>query len=198
MRNIIIDFDNTLVNSSETALQISGLLKDKKFDSNLLEWGFTPYASTDEERNKCLKIFSDDSFYERLQLYPGCKQALNYLSNSYSLILCSKRPENGYDKCIKYMKDAKIYDYFSNIVFVDNFDKSIVGSSNDIIIDDKIETLLGNRYLKILFGNFKYQVTDMMEILASDDNTYLDIFSSMIHISDWDSITKEIISKENN
>lgn len=186
---LIVDFDNTLVNTAETAIKL--IKNNSNFDNSKLEWDFAPFVN-DSERDECLKLFSDPIFYQTLQAYPDAKDVLSHISaKGYKIILCSKRPENGYDLCIKWLKLNSFYDLFDDIVFINTFDKSIIGGKKDVILDDKIECMGGERIKKLLYGDFKYQGTDIKKLIPSKQGLqyYTD---SMAIVPTWQDVSREL------
>lgn len=158
-RQLIIDADNTLVNSSETIIDIFRRSNKNipKFDSKILNWDFSPYLNTPQMQKLAVTKFETQDFYDNLSLFPNALVVLERLKENFEIIICTKPMRNSIE-----MKEQFIKNYIPHdrIVFLmqDDFDKSFIGKKDSIIIDDKIECLMGgDRTLRILYGEYGYQ-----------------------------------------
>ena len=96
-KTIVIDFDNTLVNSSETILRFL-YWKNRhktnntfKYNSTILKWDFAPYAKTEEDTNFCKSQFNNQRFYDELEPMKGALETLRELHKKYRIVVCSNR-----------------------------------------------------------------------------------------------------------
>ena len=163
MLDLIIDFDNTIADSSKRVydmfLKHHNLPENSPFDYSKLKWGFEPYVTSEEDKRECLSYFDDEDFYSELTwIDEYAKDAIKCLHNKeYNIIICSKRNKNAYAPLLDWLDQNMPCEY--QTCFVSTFDKGMVGRRNSIIIDDKPTCLIGNldRSKKILFGNYGYQ-----------------------------------------
>ncbi|MCF0124812.1 MAG: hypothetical protein HUJ68_03495 [Clostridia bacterium] len=166
--DLIIDFDNTIGNSSQAAIDVFCQKHNRtpiKLERNKLQWDWAPYLSP-EEAKETLKYFALPEMYAALDFVdeyfiPVIKQ----LSEKYNIIICSKRDKGCYTPLVEWLETNMPCEYAT--CFVSTFDKSFVGRPGSIIIDDKPRCLLGNndRSLKILFGTWKYTALEALDIL---------------------------------
>lgn len=170
MTEIVIDFDNTIANSSVTALRHAPILRSTSYKGSLikdlsldhfqrnLEWNFKPYT---DDPKQVVDFMSSDAFWKYLQPMPGCVEFLEKHYNVDKLYLCSCRAHNNYTPLLDWLDEKKLSQYFTDIVLLttNSFDKSIVSGKDRIIIDDQPRCLQGEWKRKILFGDWKYQIT---------------------------------------
>ena len=144
-RTIVIDFDNTLVNSSETILRMLYWKNRHKtnnmfsYNPNILKWDFTPYAKTEEDTNFCKAQFNNQKFYDELEPMEGALEALRELHKNYRIVICSNRNVENIEMFVTTVRNL-FGDVIDDIIpIIDNFDKSLVKAH--IRIDDKIECM---------------------------------------------------------
>lgn len=160
-RTIVIDFDNTIVNSSETILKFlywKNRYKTNntfKYDSTILNWDFTPYAKTEEDIKFCKAQFNNQKFYDELEPMEGALEALRELHKKYRIVICSNRNVENIEMFVTTIRNL-FGDVIDDIVpLIDEFDKSIVKAY--IRIDDKIECMRKDcSSFNILFGEYGY------------------------------------------
>lgn len=160
-RVLIVDFDNTLVNSSETILRMLYWKNRHKtnntfgYNPNILKWDFTPYAKTEEDTNFCKAQFNNQRFYDELEPMKGALEVLRELHKNYRIVICSNRNVENIEMFVTTVRNL-FGDVVDDIIpIIDSFDKSIIKA--DIRIDDKIECMM-NDYssFNILFGDYGY------------------------------------------
>ena len=167
-----MDFDSTIVNSSETILKMYEKKKGVKLNYNLskLLWNFEPYILKDDFK-WAVSQFSQQEFYDNLELIPDCYKILEELSKDYEIIICTKKEPVAVPMNDKWIKDK--LPFIKRVVYLsqDDFNKSYV--SGDIIINDNADCLIGgNRELRILFGNYGYQVDKNIDGITRCENWY--------------------------
>src|SRR5574344_1561599 len=161
--DIVIDFDNTLVNSSEAVFKLCEKEFGHKINYNMkdLKWDFGPYIVNEKEF--CRKAFASKDLYKEISFIDEYAKdtVLKLLNdNRFNPIICSKRDLGGFDPIVEWLEDNGLKGI--KYAFVSSYDKSFVGSSNSIIIDDKPDAIMnGTRLERILFGDYGYQKDEM-------------------------------------
>lgn len=193
-RDLIIDFDGTIADSSK---RIYDLFKERhrlngmpQFQRENLKWNFAPYITEKEDRMECLSYFSDPWMYEFLDWTDEyAKDVIAELSKTYNIIICSKREKGAYEPLLEWLERNMPCEY--QTCFLSAFDKGMVGRRGSVIIDDKPSCLLGNkdRYKKILFGNYGYQQD---EILEMDFTKVKDLNENLVKCNTWKDVLKEL------
>lgn len=156
-KTILIDFDGTIANSGETIIKMYNKEFKKnnnvKYKNKRLEWDFAPYID-EQDLKWALFKFTEQKFYDELELIPKYKEVLEVLNEKYELIICTKKHPLAVPMNDEWIKNK--LPFIKKVIYLrqDGFDKSFI--KGDIIIDDKIECLYGDRDLKILFGEYKY------------------------------------------
>jgi 5'(3')-deoxyribonucleotidase len=191
-KDLIIDFDNTIANSSKRAYDMfKKNHKDVlKFSKSKLRWGFQPYANSDEERAEMLSYFSCEEFYKKLKWIDHyTKKAIKKLSKKYNIIICSMRNKNAYTPLIEWLEKNMPCEY--QTCLLSSYDKGIVGRKGSIIIDDKPSCLTGNKHRskKILFGTWGYQFD---ELNSMSDKDYDKFSKKLVQCKTWKDVVKEI------
>ena len=186
-RTIVIDFDNTLVNSSETILRMLYWKNRHKtnntfrYNPNILKWDFTPYAKTEEDIKFCKSQFNKQKFYDELEPMEGALEVLRELHKDYRIVVCSNRNVENVEMFITTVRNL-FGDVIDDIVpLIDNFDKSIIKCH--IRIDDKIECMMNDdNSFNILFGNYGYNKKadeDYFDVRAFSWNDVLEIIKNI-------------------
>lgn len=156
-KRILIDFDSTIANSVESIIKLYSkrIKKDINFQVEKLQWDFTPFIPP-EDLEWALNQFTQPQMYEILKPIENSIEVLRRMSEKYELVIVTnKHPKaaNINQEWInKYFKGI-----FNKVIFINqsDLDKSLI--EGDIIIDDKIENILGGtREYRILFGNTAY------------------------------------------
>ena len=189
-RILCIDFDNTLVNSSETILRMFYWKNRHKsnntfnYNSKFLNWDFTPYAKTEEDIEFCKSQFNKQKFYDELEPMEGVLEVLRELHKNYRIVICSNRNVENTEMFITTVRNL-FGDVIDDIVpLIDEFDKSIIRA--DIRIDDKIECMEKDySSWNILFGDYGYNQNpeygwdyktstweDVLEVVRTIENNY--------------------------
>lgn len=179
--NLIIDFDNTLADSAATTIQHTWDSHPATYegytycDYDLL-WNFDPFVK-DEHKAETLDYMSTESFFENLPVahangedpeiaLESLKNCLTRLSKNFNLVLCTNRDGISFEYVKTWLKAKGIFDLFSTLICVSNFDKSII--QGEVIIDDKVECLLdGDRKIRIPFGGYRYTKDDIYDNLRA-------------------------------
>ena len=201
-KRILIDFDNTIANSSECIVRMmqwkNRYNPNTSFYYNPSEilWDFSPYAKTEEDKKWCLSQFTSQKFYDNLDLIEGCKEVLEELHKDYEIIICSKKCKEAMEMCMTWIQNNLEKGlHYDSVIFVSGFnDKSYIKA--DIIIDDRLESLdCENKDIAIHFGNYGY---NQLENLTEKDNEVLTKWwISKIYVADtWKEVLGLIRNNE--
>lgn len=96
MRLLFIDIDNTVANLIGSYLNYYNKEFDAKFNLDCLDtfdqYDFACYTSRDreeksynEEKDKMIKIFNSDNFWDRLPLFENAKEVIHKLSSEWDI-----------------------------------------------------------------------------------------------------------------
>ena len=154
---ILVDWDNTILNTSVTVPSIWNYLHPTKqvkvLKAEEVKWDFSNVLEeTDVSLKELLSIFDYKYFYNHAIFIDGAIETINELSRNNEVVIVSKHVDSRKELTTKYINyllpNVQIH-------FVDRFeDKKNINA--DIIIDDKLECLGGVQTLSILFGNYEY------------------------------------------
>lgn len=191
-KDLVIDFDNTIANSSKRAYD---MYKEHHkniddFSRTQLKWGFQPYANTDEERHEMLSYFSTKEFYEKLEwVDPYAKKAIQDLSEKYNIIVCSMRHRDSYTPLIDWLEKNMPCEY--QTCLLSSYDKGMIGRKGSIIIDDKPSCLRGNndRSKRILFGIWGYQYDELRGMSSKEAKEFN---KKLVRCETWKDVIKEL------
>lgn len=192
-RDLIIDFDGTIADSSKRIYELFNKNHKKKglpFEREKLKWNFEPYITNLKDKMECLSYFGEYEMYKSLEWVDEyAKDALAELSKHYNIIICSKREPGAYDLLLSWLEDNMPCPY--ETCFISTFNKGMVGRRGSIVIDDKPQCLLGNkdRHKKILFGNYGYQQD---EILDMDFGQTEELNENLVRCNTWKDVLKEL------
>lgn len=154
---ILVDWDNTILNTSVTVPSIWNYLyptrQVKILKAEEVKWDFSNVLEgTDVSLKELLSMFDYKYFYNHAVYVDGAIETINELSKEHEITIVSKHMDSRKElttKCTNYLLPNV------QIQFVDRFeDKKNINA--DIIIDDKLECLGGVQALSILFGNYEY------------------------------------------
>lgn len=192
-KTIIVDVDNTLVNSSETILDIykdeMSVSDDIKYTKNHL-WDFEGLIPR-SYLERALELFGEDKFYDKLKFIPYADKVMNRLNSKYNVKICSVHDEKTADKKINWLKNNLPFLNDENIIILPyskGFNKSKV--TGDIIIDDKMDCLFGNREMKLLFGEYGY---NQYENLSKENKLLYNTSNNIIRVENWKVIESLLI-----
>lgn len=183
-KTIIVDVDSTLTNSVETIFdiykeQINPGDKDKECHNDYL-WNLKGLIP-EEYSKSAIELFDKQIFFDRLQLLPNALSVMKRLSRRYNIKICSVHNlETAHMKEDFLRKNLPFIDDIIFLPHTSNFDKSSV--KGDIIIDDKVKCLKGDRDTKILFGNYKY---NKLEYMTQEERKIYMFDSSIIRAENW-------------
>ena len=164
-QKIVLDFDDTLVKSSE---QIIRMINQKyglnKTIEDLTDWGYTsiyPSLTTKE----ITEFYSDEKFFKEVEWNEGVKSFLLEFKNDYKFIICSKGSKQNL-----YLKGLFLINWFIQLGIIDwefkgietnddsdyTLNKSMVDFSDCLFcVDDNVNALLSiNTPKKILIKNY--------------------------------------------
>lgn len=168
IKNIVIDFDNTIANSSETALAyISDKYKtfdfNTSYDPSVLLWGFQPFITDKGQIREVLDYINSKDFFNNLKTIENVEEALSYFKkNNIELTLCTNRTGQSFDYVKEWLKKQNLYDFFNYVICVSSFDKNVI--NGEVIIDDKPSCMINDdRQTHIVFGNYRYTKDEFID-----------------------------------
>lgn len=168
IKNIVIDFDNTIANSSETALAyISDKYKtfdfNTSYDPSVLLWGFQPFITDKGQIREVLDYINSKDFFNNLKTIENVEEALSYFKkNNIELTLCTNRTGQSFDYVKEWLKKQNLYDFFNYVICVSSFDKNVI--NGEVIIDDKPSCMINDdRQAHIVFGNYRYTKDEFID-----------------------------------
>lgn len=151
---LFVDFDDTIVNSSEEVIKILnkryGLDKSIK---DLHDWGYKSIYK-DINKKEIYSIYSSDDFWNYIKVYDGFYK----VADSNEIIICSCGDTKNLIKkkefISKRFKDSSACLLNTELGYTGR-NKNIFDMSNSIQVDDVFENLFyTNASIKILFKNF--------------------------------------------
>lgn len=151
---ILVDFDQTIVPSSEAIFDVykeeTGSKDNYTSDHS---WNFEGLLPKDYVP-RAIELFDEPIFYEKLKPFPMAVEVLKKLSENHEIVIVSKHSDKG--RCYK-TKWIESNLPFATVHYTETFDKSEV--SGDIAIDDKIECLNSLKPVVkecICFGDYRW------------------------------------------
>lgn len=151
---LIVDMDNTCTNSCFTVFKLyQEETGDYSKEYTKHGWNFEGLIPPHYTK-RAIDLFGTKAFYDNLILMDNCKEVLERLKKYFEIIICSKCVNHGLDIKLDFIKKNIPYD---RIVFVmqEDFEKSFIGDKDSsIIVDDTLDAMGGQRYRKILFGDY--------------------------------------------
>lgn len=193
--NLYVDFDNTIVNSSEVIVKMLneqfGENKDyrklRKYDFRDL---FPNCSYWDIE-----KYFESDKMFEQLELYPESYNTLNSFKDKFeNITIVTIGTEDNIEKKRKFIKDK--FSFNINLIDIENHgrsNKSSVDMRDGVFIDDHVDCLhSSNAKIKILIKtnenaewskiepnediyvvNNWYEVYSILDFITKNEEMYL-------------------------
>lgn len=166
---ILIDFDNTILNTSESVPKVWNYLHPtrqvKELPIEEVKWDFSNVlGDTDLTLGELLSMFDYKYFYNHAIMIDGAIEYIKELSKDNEVIIVSKHMESRKQLTLNY-----IHEILPNVevMFVDSFEAKRELSA-DIIIDDKTESLRGKAEVSILFGDYAYTDREYSGIRCKD------------------------------
>ena len=160
---VVVDWDNTVINTSKTLINLHNKLSKNKIKYiEEHDWKFRPMINSDEELKELFTLFDNKHFYDSDVVVPikDAIETIKELSEHYKIIICSKHMRSRRRLTRKYIKETfKGYDV--SVKFVNSFnEKSKIFKNKRVlaVIDDKIECLegFGEKTLRVLFGDYQW------------------------------------------
>ena len=157
-KEIIIDLDNTIINSPLTIINLHNKLNpNKKYQyTEELEWDFKPIVKSKEQLSELFMLFDNSSFYDEVKTYGGAIEFINKLAKNNKVIICSKHNESRKPITSEWIKRAMPN---VELIFVDSFEeKGDLFPKAFAVIDDRIDSLdsFNTNSIKICFGDYKW------------------------------------------
>lgn len=168
MNKIIIDIDNTTIDSTNTLVNIHNYRFPNNKYLNINKncgWdfdGMLPHDLSKDEINELLSGFVSKLFYKDgiIILEDDVIEVINELSSKYEVIFCSKQHIERSNRTIKFLN--KVFPK-TKYVRTNTFDKGELfnSSDNDIVcvIDDRIDCLLSFKDVcdnLICYGDYQW------------------------------------------
>ena len=159
MASIYVDFDNTLVNSIKTVVDIYNdeFRGTKRFKP--VDWTtVNSYSFKELKRifpNWIKNTFESEDFFQRCKLDYNAKEVLKTLKQEFEIYVCTLGTGKNLKLKKQYVqKELPFIEGFIGLNTIDNSDKSSVDMSNGFLIDD-LDTNLqsSNAKFKICFGD---------------------------------------------
>ena len=160
---VVVDWDNTVINTSKTLINLHNKLSKNKIKYiEEHDWKFRPMINSDEELKELFTLFDNKHFYDSDVVVP-IKDAIKTIkewSEHYKIIICSKHMRSRRKLTKKYIKQIfKGYDV--SVKFVNSFnEKSNLFKHKRVlaVVDDKEECLggFGEKTLRVLFGDYQW------------------------------------------
>ena len=160
---VVVDWDNTVINTSKTLINLHNKLSKNKIKYiEEHDWKFRPMINSDEELKELFTLFDNKHFYDSDVVVPikDAIETIKELSEHYKIIICSKHMRSRRKLTKKYIKQIfKGYDV--SVKFVNSFnEKSNLFKHKRVlaVVDDKIECLegFGEKTLRVLFGDYQW------------------------------------------
>lgn len=185
---ILVDFDNTIAKSAETIIKLYQKKTGdyyKRYNDKDLQWDFSPYISTTDDLKWALGMFGRQEFYDALEPFKCVLEVLERLSSKHEIIIVTKKHPDAVSMNAQWIRNN--LSFVHRVVYLDqdSFDKSLV--VGDVIIDDKINALGGDRNLRLLIGDYGYQEKEFAEFAKLNNYYYKYGFNieSVIRVNDW-------------
>lgn len=153
---LFVDFDSTLVNSREVAIEIFNKMFKKNFTpGELKKRNFTDLYETVTTK-MIHEVFSSDEFYNNLEFNEDSYKILTAYSEFYNIQLVTKVHREGMAKKAEWISKNISNKVIPNIILVDTeTSKSDIDMSNGIIVDDFVENIREtNAKIKILYAPY--------------------------------------------
>ena len=160
---VVIDWDNTVINTSKTLINLHNKLSKNKIKYiEEHDWKFRPMINSDEELKELFTLFDNKHFYDSDVVVPikDAIKTIKKLSEHFKIVICSKHMRSRRKLTKKYIKQIfKGYDV--SVKFVNSFnEKSNLFKHKRVlaVVDDKIECLggFGEKTLRVLFGDYQW------------------------------------------
>lgn len=156
--NLIIDFDNTIVNSDKAIWELyrkrTGDLSTDYRDHSV--WWYDeicPKWSREEQD----AAFQDPEFFSLLELMPGAIEVMKQLkAEGHTITICTVHKNIGVPMKVRWIRNH--LDFIDNLVIIDDESKGYKSMiAGDIMLDDNISNLLTSSCkLAIAFGEGKW------------------------------------------
>ena len=160
---VVVDWDNTVINTSKTLINLHNKLSKNKIKYiEEHDWKFRPMINSDEELKELFTLFDNKHFYDSDVVVPikDAIKTIKKLSEHFKIVICSKHMRSRRKLTKKYIKETfKGYDV--SVKFVNSFnEKSNLFKHKRVlaVVDDKIECLggFGEKTLRVLFGDYQW------------------------------------------
>lgn len=177
-RLIVLDFDDTLVKSSEQIIRmINRKYGTNKTINDLSDWGYKS-INGNVGQQEVLEMFGSDTFFDEVELNDYVQEFLDFAKDKYRIIICSKGDEANLTRKEKFCREKIAEDIiFEGLLFNDAsnplLDKSDIDFSSVLFAVDDNTTAVCS-----LNAPFKFLIKNYREIYwnktpKNDTNTYI-------------------------
>ncbi len=169
-RRLVLDFDNTIVNTTKAFIDTYNLIYGRKYlDStvNVPQWekvhryDFTDEIPTLTPYEKGL-VFSSLKLYDFLEFYPNAKDIINRLSEDFEVEVVTMCSIDTVDRKYKFIKEHLPNCKVQPVLFPDFPDKSHINMEDAVFIDDHAKNLATS--------NAVYKICYMHQGITMDTN----------------------------
>lgn len=167
---MFVDFDSTLVNSREVAIQLLNERYDKNYSVEQLKKRNFSDLYPDITNDVISEVFSSDNFYRNLSFKENSLYVIKCFCKFYSISIITKENRASFGQKANWIsKNVPSY-IVPNIIFVDSGGtKGDIDMSNGILVDDYIDNLReSNANIKILYAPYpeaeESKITNLDEV----------------------------------
>lgn len=159
MRTLYVDFDNTIVNTIKTVVDLYTEKFKKEKGFKYVDWIDVNTYDFDElnllTKRDLNNFFNSEEFFDRCEFHHFAKEVLKDLSYIYDIKICSLGTKSNLDGKKKFIKKhLPFVKEFIGIDSIKNTDKSSICMKKAYFIDDRADMLESSgAKVKICFGD---------------------------------------------
>jgi len=184
-KKILIDVDEVICDSGFLKLMNEFLGTNYKLE-DFDEYYIDDVIGDEDKKQKFYEYFVENNAYKDAEIFPNAKEVLEKLNNEYEVFI--------YSSCVNpyFIKKAgkeftKKYEFLiNNFPFLNPFNFIFTGVKNmvkaDIQIDDRLNNLMGDVELKLL-----YTAHHNKNISKEELDKY-----GVVRVNNWDEVEKKI------
>ena len=165
MSHLIIDYDNTIVNSSKAICQLYNELycnheNFKPADwTQVNRWDLSDQCQLiSQNQQNIAKLFSSQRFFEIIDFFPNAQETLIKLSEITDIVICTSGTAKNISQKVIWLEKHLPFAHIVPVILngSDGYGKSIVNMKNSVFIDDHVENIISsNADFRILYGDVK-------------------------------------------
>lgn len=179
-KTIVIDFDDTLVDTRKAITQLYEEATGDRVDDNFSHQ-YLDFCKKWSESDLG-PLFEDKKLFDILSpIDDNCEAAIKYLRHiGYDLVLCSLHRCNGIKEKQHRLHELFGEDTFKNTIFLTNLKDNKDYVVADVFIDDNLHNLsTNNSKVRILFDKYHLYPTKLVEEMG------------IIHVHNWFGVIKK-------